>query len=304
VQLDVNETSTETGAPPKRRFPDFLCIGAQKAGTSWLYDNLRHHPDVWLPPVKEIHYFNHVHIEDDMRWTTDHRRRAGEAALRRYNERSEPKNRDDALVARLNDIISGTPDDDWYSRIFEPAGRDLCCGDITPRYASLPPAGVLHVRTLIPDAKIIYILRDPIGRCWSHIRMLMEQRGIRPDALTAIEKIARSPGVLDRSDYSSAFASWSAYASEGRLLTIFFEDIAENPAALLRKVCAFLSLEFNESFFAAMRRRVHAGTALALPPEIHEVLKSELRQVYNGILARFPERGEKWLALHYGDHVG
>ena len=43
------------------RLPDFLCIGAQKSGTTWLYHNLKQHPQVWLPPVKELHYFDHPH---------------------------------------------------------------------------------------------------------------------------------------------------------------------------------------------------------------------------------------------------
>jgi len=38
--------------------PDFLCIGAQKSGTTWLYHNLGLHPQIWLPIVKELHHFN------------------------------------------------------------------------------------------------------------------------------------------------------------------------------------------------------------------------------------------------------
>ena len=38
--------------------PTFICIGAQKAGTTWLYENLSRHPDVVMPPMKEIHYFD------------------------------------------------------------------------------------------------------------------------------------------------------------------------------------------------------------------------------------------------------
>lgn len=38
--------------------PDFIGIGAPKAGTTWLYYQLKDHPDLWLPPVKELHYFN------------------------------------------------------------------------------------------------------------------------------------------------------------------------------------------------------------------------------------------------------
>src|SRR2546423_15293863 len=40
--------------------PDFLCIGAQRAGTGWLYEQLRNHPDFWMPPMKELHYFDRL----------------------------------------------------------------------------------------------------------------------------------------------------------------------------------------------------------------------------------------------------
>lgn len=39
-------------------FPDFLCIGSQKAGTTWLYENLRRHPELFLPDRKELNYFS------------------------------------------------------------------------------------------------------------------------------------------------------------------------------------------------------------------------------------------------------
>jgi hypothetical protein len=40
--------------------PDFMCIGAQKAGSRWLYDQLALHPSFWMPPIKELqlHYFD------------------------------------------------------------------------------------------------------------------------------------------------------------------------------------------------------------------------------------------------------
>ena len=41
-----------------RKGPDFLIIGAQRAGTTWLHRVLRQHPSLWLAPVKELHYFD------------------------------------------------------------------------------------------------------------------------------------------------------------------------------------------------------------------------------------------------------
>lgn len=62
--------------------PDFICIGMQKAGTTWLAANLSKHPAVWVPPIKEIHYFDEVHV--DPGW---HIRRRNAAAnnLKRFN---------------------------------------------------------------------------------------------------------------------------------------------------------------------------------------------------------------------------
>lgn len=38
------------------RKPDFICIGAQKAGTTWLYVTLGRRPEIWFPPFKEFHF--------------------------------------------------------------------------------------------------------------------------------------------------------------------------------------------------------------------------------------------------------
>src|SRR5690242_1247128 len=40
--------------------PDFISVGMPKAGTGWLYDQLKHHPDFWIPPVKELNYLNNA----------------------------------------------------------------------------------------------------------------------------------------------------------------------------------------------------------------------------------------------------
>src|SRR5438128_12200402 len=40
------------------KLPRFLGVGAPRAGTSWLYQNLKPHPQIWLPPLKELHYFD------------------------------------------------------------------------------------------------------------------------------------------------------------------------------------------------------------------------------------------------------
>ena len=54
------ETEVEASFPAGDPCPDFLCVGAQKGGTSWLYRQLEAHSDFWMPPVKELHYLDQL----------------------------------------------------------------------------------------------------------------------------------------------------------------------------------------------------------------------------------------------------
>lgn len=64
------------------RLPDFLGIGAQKAGTTWLFEQLRTHPEVYFPKRKELHYFDD-NFHRPLRWYASH---FAEAGARRAGE--------------------------------------------------------------------------------------------------------------------------------------------------------------------------------------------------------------------------
>ena len=53
--------------------PDFLVIGAQKAGTTWLDKMFKSHPDIWTPVVKELQFFNSLYMPEAFQWTHAHR---------------------------------------------------------------------------------------------------------------------------------------------------------------------------------------------------------------------------------------
>src|SRR5215472_17512260 len=58
--------------------PDFLCVGAHKGGTTWLYQQLDSHPDFWMPPLKELHYFDQLSKDQrssSERWSNERARR-------------------------------------------------------------------------------------------------------------------------------------------------------------------------------------------------------------------------------------
>ena len=99
--------------------PDFLCVGAQKGGTSWLYRQLEPHPDFWMPPVKELHYFDELS------------RIAAIASARPRNDR------DRRFLESIRHLSARSYLDlESYAALF--AAKDsLLSGDITPAYSML-----------------------------------------------------------------------------------------------------------------------------------------------------------------------
>lgn len=180
------------------RLPDFLGIGGIKAATTWLYENLACHPDLFLPPHKEVHYFD--------------------------------INRDQRLS--------------WYSSQFEGAG-DALAGDITPSYGLLPVNRIHSVRRLIPDARLLLIMRNPVDRAWSHAVMKLARERDRPvEQVSDTEFRAFFTGERCKAagDYEAMIARWTSVYPKEQLLTIWFDDVEARPSDVLTRVFAHLGV--------------------------------------------------------------
>jgi len=277
--------------------PDFLCIGAQKAGTTWLHRNLGLHPDVWLPPVKEIQYFDRASglplilqachpRESGMRdwvWRGLRRRltpNAGHAAPTygrnveipaRMGEEQMQDGWQAAWYLRLMLLPRG---DKWYTSLFAPAGNRLT-GDVTPYYANLPPERIACIHTLLPEARIIYLLRDPIDRLWSQAGM--EQVRRNPAKTELPERIVLA--LLDKdlsaglSDYAGNLERWSSCYPVDQILVGFYDQLAEDPVGLLQDVHRFLGLKTNMDLVpAGVRERHNAGRDSSVPDRLARIM--------------------------------
>lgn len=277
------------------RFPDFLCIGAQKAGTTWLYENLRMHPDVWLPPVKELQYFNHLYVPGHRNWTDQHRRRQSLAWIKGITTRKGFGDKDMSELTLATLIYNSEISDEWYGRVFSNAPDNRICGEITPEYSLLPRAGVAHVRKINPNARIIFFMRDPIDRALSHLRMLKSQH-----ADFTYEKGLTFGDVAMRSDYPTIIADWSRAVGKERLLLAYLDDIESQPMSVLQSVCKFLGIDSDTSRFPRAEEIVFKGPEDQVPAGIYEELKRRLRPVYDRLEEVIEAHvAQKWIGLHY-----
>jgi hypothetical protein len=285
------------------RYPDFICIGAQKAGTTWLHKMLGQHPDIWLPPVKEVHYFNRVHLAKPVNPVS------GPSALdaaraevvRRtiqwtLNSQLAVAEKNDKILC-LNVIGEARLTDEWYGNIFSMAPATSRCGEITPEYALLQDDGIEHIFRLRPEIKIIFILRDPIDRGWSHLRM-DEQKGLLTPK-TMLRRISRSAGFLAYSDYTATIERFQSHVLGKNFLLLYFDDIVERPQEVLRKTCEFLDLDYARARFKNAAEPVHSGQTQEIQSELYTKFQERMAPIYLRLLLLDNPVVNRWYAKHY-----
>jgi hypothetical protein len=207
--------------------PDFVIIGGQKCGTSSLYNYLGGYPEIAPAFRKELHFFD---------------RNGGKGNILRYRAYFPTS---------------------LYKRRFEwTRSSDLITGEATPYYLFYPLAPE-RVRDVIPRAKLIALLRDPVDRAYSHyhhvVRLGMEKLSFEEAIEREAERLDgererllrggnydsfshRKHSYLSRSIYVDQIRNWRDHFPEEQLLILRSEDLFADPASVLSQTLDFLGL--------------------------------------------------------------
>jgi hypothetical protein len=234
-------TSPTSQRPPSG--PDFLCIGAQKAGTGWLYEQLRSHPDFWMPPMKEVHYFDRLAVSDAaMAVRSLPILRSANDRIRIARERARD-DRDREFLRRFERIgHQQSIDLDGYADLFGAKGI-MITGDITPGYSILPPPAIGDIVRRFPSLKIIFIARDPVERAWSQISMYVRRGLINrfdPSDPDRINEQLKRPEILARSYPAEIVHRWRSKVNPELFRVYFFDDLKRDPISLRASIVTFL----------------------------------------------------------------
>jgi Sulfotransferase domain len=224
----------------KKQLPNFLIISPPKTGSTWLAANLRCHPGIFVPEMKEVKYFSMYH-----RWL----------------------------------------DLGWYARQFQDAGSRLK-GEASPSYGLLPVQMIRWVHALMPRVKLVFLMREPIARAWSHARHNFRYRETAfagyEDALETVpdEKWRESfhhPWLLASADYLGQLQRWLSVFPREQIYVDLYERLATEPRDLLLRVLRFLGADTKHIDWTQFRtdERILPGVEKALPT----ALAVQLRQL-------------------------
>lgn len=208
----------------QRPLPDFLIIGAQKAGTTALFAYLRWHPEITGPSWKEVSFFDRRYREDE-----------------RTYRASFPAKPRQWLVARRR-------------------GRWPLVGEASPSYI-LHPLAPQRARDLVPQARLIAILRNPIDRAYSHyqheVRLGREPFSFEEaleredDRLRGeVERMVAEPSYFSeswwdytyvaRGRYAEQLERWLSVFPRDQLLVLFMEELRDDTPGTYARVLDFL----------------------------------------------------------------
>jgi sulfotransferase family protein len=226
--------------------PDFIGIGAQKAGTTWLYDTLAQNPSIWLPPLKEVHYFDFLGASPAGRQKrAAHIEKVADRFARgKLDKGSEGDGA--AKAAHLRSLLGDhmlTPE--WYGSIFDyPDAKGRITGEITPAYLELDDAGMATLVAMLPKTKFVLIVREPTARAMSQLKMAVARAKTDPsvgakDWSFFLKKIKTNT----RGNYQTAIPLWQKSVGAERLLIRPFGMVRHEPAALIRDIEDFIGAD-------------------------------------------------------------
>lgn len=259
--------------------PQIIGFGAHKAGTSWLAWNLSQNPDVWPPPMKELHFFNYATLGH--RWMVKSHREK----LQRFTTEARAAGRV-RRVAYLDGVRrEKLLTEEWYRAVYAgcPAGR--VSFDITPAYAMLTDDGLDYMlRLLGAGFKGVYQLRDPLDRAVSAIKHRAHGRGAAPDDMDFWLGELRGAVVQERSDYAGTITRLDARLAD-RMLYIPFRRIVREPERVMREVEAHCGLAAGT--YRELDKPRHVSPAVRPAQSVLDAIRAELQDQYDFIAARF-----------------
>lgn len=273
-----------------------FCVGAQKAGTSWLYRFLRAHPECALRQPKELHYWDKLEEGRENGFRTlysGERDRLRRALRRRPWLRLTAGGRE--MRARLRDLEAwlavrfdapGGAHRDYLDFVFAAAGPEhKLVGDITPAYSLLDEERFAEMVRLTDDVRIIYLLREPVERAWSGIRMMAGMElGQGADADQVAKRArtmfrafvwGRHKHASARSDYARTLTALARAVPRDRLLVVFYEDLFRPET--MRRITDFLGIAPRP---AAYDRVANRGRPIPLDPKLRTRARTFLAEQY------------------------
>jgi hypothetical protein len=248
-----------------------------------------------MPTIKELHYFNIMEegiptslfgrIFDKRNWRWRYFLKLHSKLGFKYKS-----------IRKKYRCLFGRMNDEWYSSRFRPKNNQIA-GEGTPEYASLKVETIRHIKDLMPDLKIIYLLRNPVDRAWSSVFTMFKVWGKSVNLSDEDELMSYLEGSYQRSlgAHIQNLDRWMQVFPKERIFIDYFENIALNPDDLLVSIFKFLGIREDAKYIHALSRQViMSGPGIEMPEKIRKFLSEMYIDDLRLLHERFGSYATKW----------
>lgn len=289
----ASETSVPERRPGSRKArprPTFvLGTGAQKAGTTWLSNYLNSSPHYDSGYRKEYHLFDALDLPSEA-WITRRMVTRATTALEaiRNGEQADPRALHTAAMYADPELYF-----DYFAGLAQRRGPVRATGDLTPDYAMLSAERMRDIAARFDRRGLrtvaVFLMRDPVERIYSHIRMKTHRKPERfPEGSDAelLHRHGDNPYWLRTQYHQTLDALQAAFTPEQVHIGLFenlFHDDSQS-----RAVASLVRLPFREPRLDTPRNsspRADDG----LPEDVARLVAEHYADTYRGVAERMPQ---------------
>ena len=250
---------------------NLFLVGAMKAGTTSLVDILGTHTDIYVPPIKEPHYFVDAlpkNIYEPSKFYSE----------AYYFENNFP---DPLHIAQLKN-------EKQYQKLYSQAGNEKYLLDASTAYLHAPEAEE-RIYDYNPQAKILIVLRDPMQRAFSHFKMDLAlgrvtgsfENALQNELLAYKEKTLTWNSYLGMSFYSEQVSKFEQKFED--VLVIRLSDLIKEQATTLERLAKFLSIE---SFSATRTAHKNQSRELRFQKVFYVLKRLGLKDYFSKVFSK------------------
>ena len=264
-------------------------IGSQRAGSTLLHTLLSSASNIFMHPLKELHYFDTLYGYRNY----EALKSALEIRIAKIESHiNKDQKTNDRLLCeiRASKILSTTqPHQAEYQDLFRPfLGRSKLLGEITPEYMLFDTKAIVAMRSLIgKDAGVILIRRDPVQRVISALKLFNVYNNLKMDNVVAnnwlkhqLDSESNWIKVQDRfNDYSGAEARYSEFFPN--FVKIEYENLVKDPSSVCVELESNLNIEIHkEKFTNGLSKKINQlGKDFILSEENYLTLKNRYEEI-------------------------
>lgn len=272
----------------------FLSVGAMKAGTTWLYGILEHHPDLYFTPEKEIHFLSDFYLKSQAIQDPQRLRNAKRKLGMDVGHIGVYK-----FLSRWYAMYLEKPDTfKWYERIFSLNRSKKFNCDFSNLTCHLESDHWQDLKSKTEELKVIYILRDPLKRLWSHVKFHHEFVGQQPDFGTwtqsQFKDFISKEFITSNGAYSQNITKLQEALSKDELKLFYFEDLVGRSKETLFELETFLDISHHTYEDERLNKKSNASRKIPMPDAFLEVAKPYIASELNSLLKLNIELHPTW----------